>query len=617
MITWDEVMRMIRAVLRWWWLPILAVAISVGIAYYFTRDEPRYYNSTATVMIGDSYTSVLPEQDKLALSSSLAKYYRQIISREQVLKPVQEKLSLPFPWQHISYYMIYVALVPDSSLIEIRITDTDPQRAALIANEIAKQLIAISPNSPDKIAADRQLIEQQISDTVSRLEERKLALQNLTSTYQGASGIDNAIYNTQLSNLEAAIQADEINLRNLISLKNNSNINNINIVGEAIPSTSPLPSKRLVVIASAGAGGLIISLLAILLIEYLRTSWKGSRDIKDRFQLEPLGQLQAGSALCLDTSAQREQRYEQVFTIQNNIVLAAAENGLRSLMLTSPYAHEQRSILSLDLAELFANAGYRVLLVDVDFTTALLTRLLNTTESSQGWVKTSATEDDDLWSYLRSTPITNVALLAGPTSTPGHPAIISSKRWKELHDRLLEIADIVIFDGPSVLASADAALLAPHVDGTVLVLDPKVHRRVAIEQVTTRLKRHSQTIILGAVSIVGTAKQTPLLEEEPEHAPKLLAENPDFEQSIQSQSGEEPIDVVDDSDINAEKDDIIMAEPSNALMIDGDEIETDAKQAGKPADDSDEDDDEANLEEIEVVESEEELLKSKSVAAAD
>jgi hypothetical protein len=66
---------------------------------------------------------------------------------------------------------------------------------------------------------------------------------------------------------------------------------------------------------------------------------------------------------------------------------------------------------------------------------------------------------------------------------------------------LTGIVDVVIFDGPAVMSGPDAALLAPHVDGIVLVLDPLMDKRQDVDQSRSRLQYQAQVRLLGAVTL--------------------------------------------------------------------------------------------------------------------
>ena len=63
---------------------------------------------------------------------------------------------------------------------------------------------------------------------------------------------------------------------------------------------------------------------------------------------------------------------------------------------------------------------------------------------------------------------------------PENPSeLLGSKRMGDLMELLQQSADVVIFDGPPVMAVADAAILASRLDGVLLVIDAGTTRRGA------------------------------------------------------------------------------------------------------------------------------------------
>ena len=104
---------------------------------------------------------------------------------------------------------------------------------------------------------------------------------------------------------------------------------------------------------------------------------------------------------------------------QTNIMLAAAERGTRTLMVTSPQSSETRTAFSLDLADLFARSGHKVLIVDADTAQSFMTQMLMPHGLPQAQNVLSATEQSNVWSYLQPTPLPNVALLPGQSNPRG------------------------------------------------------------------------------------------------------------------------------------------------------------------------------------------------------
>jgi Mrp family chromosome partitioning ATPase/capsular polysaccharide biosynthesis protein len=502
MITLAEVRSILLRILRWWWLVVLAVAMAGGSAYYLSANETRYYVAHASLRVGNTLENPIPDQNQLSIGWSLARYYGELARREPILQPVQQSLKLPFTWQIISDRMLTTNVVPSANLLEVYITDTSPERAALLANAIGEQLIAFSPNAPEKIQAEQQAIQQQLRASEQQRQELQTKIDELTVEQQSAtSASDLAEINQKLALLQANLQQEQSSYTSLLNYKNTSIINSLDFFERAAPPSEPLPSKRKVMVAFGGLAGLILSLAAIYLLERLDPRLGGPADIEDQLKIVDLGRVPLGPPIMLAPDHLVGERTQATREVQTNILLAASEQTTRVLLITSPQSSEARTAFSIDLASMFGSSGHRVLIVDADFTESLLTRMLAQPGTQHTWMHANGAQPDaELWSYLRPTILANVAFLPGRGTGNGAPAMIPSLRWRELVQRLTDTADLIIFDGPSALHGPDAALLAPHVDGIVLTLDPRTDGRDDVTKSKTRLLHQKGTRLLGAVT---------------------------------------------------------------------------------------------------------------------
>jgi Mrp family chromosome partitioning ATPase len=98
---------------------------------------------------------------------------------------------------------------------------------------------------------------------------------------------------------------------------------------------------------------------------------------------------------------------------------------------------------------------------------------------------------------LVETSVPNLSLLL-PGELTGVPAdVLTSQRMSEIIGLLKARSDYIVFDAPPVLATTDASILAPKVDGVVLVVRAGSTRTAQVE----RAKRMLESVnarILGA-----------------------------------------------------------------------------------------------------------------------
>ncbi len=516
MITWAEIASLLRILWRWVWLVALAVVLSSGTALVISQYQRSYYVTRVSLMIGNSFESQRPDQNSVQLANSLGSFYAELARRERILQPVQTSLGLTFPWQVISDEMMRTNIIGNASLLEIYITDTSPERAAALANGIADQLISYSPTAPDKVQAEQAAVEEQIRTSTTQIEDLKKRISDTILRQQRTtSASDLSEINAQLTQLQNSLDKEQDRYNSLLVMKSSSVVNSLSIFERATVPTSPLPSKRLITVGIAALLGFLVSVLAVVILERLDSRWRGAADAKGRFNLRLLGDIEKGAPILASLAPHSVTRHDAVRGIHSNILLAAGERGVHTLFVTSPQPSLDRTALTIDLALLFARSGQRVLLVDADPITGDLTNSLHASDEVRPWSNINH-ESGRILASLTPTSIHNVALLPVNHNAMGQPSMLSSPRWRELVRSLAGIVDVVIFDGPAVMSGPDAALLAPHVDGIVLVLDPLMDKRQDVDQSRSRLQHQAQVTLLGAVTL-RSGKESVVNWRLPEH----------------------------------------------------------------------------------------------------
>ncbi len=502
MLTWSDIWSYIRIMLRWWWVALLAAALAASAATIFALRQPDYYISRVTLRVGDTLATPTPDPQMLGLSNTMARFYAEMARREIILAPVVEKLALPFSWQAISAYMLATSVNPQTSLLDITITDTNPQRAAAIAAAIADELVRFSPNSPEQVAAQRNVLNEQIARAQAELAtlERQIE-QTRNLIEQATSATDLREARNRLQELELLRDNAQNAYAQLLRLQTTSVVNSLSVFEAPKVPTVPLPNQRKLTIAIAGVAGLLLGLMASFALEAIDTRWRNHNDLRSRFGLNFLGTVPGKQPLINLPDEEARLRNSAVKEAHTQIVLAGLPRNARILMISGPRPSAERSALVVDLAHFYTLAGYRVLMVDAETEQALLSNLFNDPAA----VLQPITIDGEaqVWSSLRVTPLKNVLLLARNTDESGRP-LPPSQPWPALVDGLQRAADVLIFDGPSTLSSVEAALLAPVVDGVVLALKPEADSSRDIQQSLKRLTLKRADSVLGAVMLTDT-----------------------------------------------------------------------------------------------------------------
>ena len=120
------------------WIIILTTAIGVGISIAMVNlNKVQLYQAKTTMIVNveKNENQSMLTSDQISAGQKLAVLYGEIIKSRAVLQPVIEKLNLEMTPQQLAG-MISVSQVNETHIMNLSVTDTDPDRAKNIANTI-------------------------------------------------------------------------------------------------------------------------------------------------------------------------------------------------------------------------------------------------------------------------------------------------------------------------------------------------------------------------------------------------------------------------------------------------------------------------------------------------
>ena len=173
-----------------------------------------------------------------------------------------------------------------------------------------------------------------------------------------------------------------------------------------------------------------------------------------------------------------------------------ADHALRSIVVAGAEPGVGANAVAANLALAFADTGRPTLLVDADLRRPTIHRLFDL-PNARGL-------SDALVSDAPQTLITPAAaqvplqvMTSGPL--PTHPAeLLGSPRAAQVIALLADTAALLVIITPPLRIAPDAALLAPHCDGALLVIDA-AHTRTDTLIDAARTLRAARTPLLGVV----------------------------------------------------------------------------------------------------------------------
>ncbi|NWF79781.1 MAG: CpsD/CapB family tyrosine-protein kinase [Chloroflexi bacterium] len=180
-------------------------------------------------------------------------------------------------------------------------------------------------------------------------------------------------------------------------------------------------------------------------------------------------------------------------TLRTNILFSSLDRPLHTLLVTSTAPNEGKSTTLANLAVTMAQAEQRVLVVDCDLRRPSLHSIFGL--PNERGLTSALLEQGEGPLPIQETSVPGLQLLPSGPLPPRPADLLGSRRMGVLIERLRTAADIVLFDTPPVVAVTDAAVLAPRVDGVLLVLQAGHTRRDRARQARQVLEKVKANIV--------------------------------------------------------------------------------------------------------------------------
>lgn len=487
-----ELKQYILPLRRWWWLLIAATLIAAVSSYLATLRQPPIYQTLSTLMIGQVITDPNPTGAEFTLSRQLADNYAEIANREPVKIATMEALGL-------SWLPDYKATaLPNGQFIEVVVTDTLPERAQAVANEIARQLILRSPTGSQSDEQDRQaFVQTQLDNLQLQITETENEIQILR---EALGGMDSA---RQIADTQAQITALEAKLADLqgiysglLANTQSGAINSISVIEEAYKPVVPIgPNKMLIILLSATVG-LSLAVVAAFVLEYIDDTVKSPEEVEKLTLAPVIGYLSelditdVGALYAADNP--RHPSVEEMRTLRTNLEFAGVDQPLKTILVTSTEMEVGKTSVAANLAIVMSQAEKSVILVDADLRRPNVYNFygfqnkIGLTDVFRG--ETALEDVTKKWSGGEVSVITAGDLPPNPSE------LLGSKKMSEIMATLGSTADIVIIDGPPFVV-ADAPVLASKVDGVLLIIRLSHTRKPAISAMMEQISRSGAKVI--------------------------------------------------------------------------------------------------------------------------
>jgi len=485
---------------RWWWLLVTAGALAAISSMVALQNIPPTYRSTSTLIVGQTLDNPNPNSGEFFLGQQLASIYSGLAMREPIKETARTELGL----SRLPEYS--VRAVPNNPLIEISVTDTSPERAQVVADELARQIILQSPSSSEQEEKARaEFVTNQLDFLQTKIEETQVEIADLQvqmAEMVSASDLESA-QEAQIA-LQEKLFLFQTNYANLLANSGTGASNILRVFESAVLPTKPIGPGKAVIVSLAMLLGVALAGSGAYLVEFLDNRLKTPDEISTALQLPIIGYIPDSRLLRVsskgpDVSTPLAITSQELLCFEllaTNLIFRFGELPPRSLLVTSLKPGAGKTTVATHLAVQLARRGQMITLVDADLRDPDLHRRFGA-ELYPG-LGDALQESLTLKTITQSTDDARLKLITSGARRDDYTQVFQPaevvRMLAQLHIKKINLA---VIDSPPVVVS-ETLLLASKVDAVLLVMRPgEIDERAA--SILLDQLQQSQANILGIV----------------------------------------------------------------------------------------------------------------------
>jgi succinoglycan biosynthesis transport protein ExoP len=286
---------------------------------------------------------------------------------------------------------------------------------------------------------------------------------------------------------------------------------NIRIVDPAETPRRPASPNKLTNLSLATFGGAFLGLGLAFFFEYLDSRIKQPDEIKAQLGLPFLGMIPSfdpkeTTGPPLIGNGMPHEFSEAFRAIRTNVLFSSADEGSKSIVVTSTGPGEGKSVVSANIAKSLALAGQRVLLMDADMRRPKTHEIFGV--SVEPGLSNLLVGESKASETVKRTLTPNLWLMAAGKLPPNPAELLGSKRFREFMATLRDHFDWVIIDSPPVMAVTDASVIAHNATGVVFVVAAEMTSKGAAKAALDQLDAAKAKYVGGILNRVDVKRNS-------------------------------------------------------------------------------------------------------------
>ena len=355
--------------LRYWYV-VVFFAVIAGIASYFSQSllAPQY-QASVSVFVGNALSAPGTELSSFESAERLAVTYAQLVRSYDRLTDAINEVDPAVDIEDLRENL-GVQVIPDTSILIITVKDTDPERAAALANAIANDLIQ---DNRQALTAEQQTQLDRLEGQIESIEE---LIEFTNDQYAVAIESDDLMLTVQLTNQLNSSYSSLALLENGYQGLSNR-ISSIEVIDIARPDYENLGLSAIIIALGGSFLGIAMGVTGVVVADVFDTTLRTEEDITSRINAPIFGaitrrrwsheqvrdSIASGDLLQTETSAQYRAALSNIMFSANQEELSDQNN---MFVVASPQRGNGRTFTVVNLAVAAAELGLKVLVVDVD-----------------------------------------------------------------------------------------------------------------------------------------------------------------------------------------------------------------------------------------------------------
>lgn len=477
--------RLLRRVLRQWWLIVLCAIVAGAAAYVASSGRTKQYEATSTAEIGSVDLISVFLADSVQVSNQDPDRLVQGALQSFQLPNVQDRAVALLGGRVNAAELgsaVKVTNVPDSSVLKITGRDPNPQLARDMVNAMVNAFIA-------QRAANQRL----------QIIKAKKSVQDQY----------NNLSQSEKDSTTGQILQQRLRQVGVLGTIDNGNVNVIQ--GARTPKTavSPRPKRD----AALGLiAGLLLGLAVAVLRARLDDRIRDADELTELWDLPIVGLVPQTSTLKESGRAVPEPAALEALSLaRTNLRYLHVGGTVKTLVVTSALEEEGKSTVAWNLAIAASLAGTKILVVEADLRRPKLTARLGLAGDGLSEVLAGIATVDEAISTIEvagadGSTATTIDVMPAGLVPPSPVALLESDATKTTLAALRERYDIVLIDTPPSTVVADAVALVDEVDGVLIVSRLGTVRRGAMKRLREILTSVEAPVIGQIVNSDAAAK---------------------------------------------------------------------------------------------------------------